>query len=87
MHFEKSQHVFFTTETALDRAINLPKTTLTEFFELFNRANAFGSFSQTLLNSLVLCFFIWAQSKKWMPRKQGTPVDAFLELFSQSKAD
>ncbi|GBM86776.1 hypothetical protein AVEN_203254-1 [Araneus ventricosus] len=43
VHLENGQRVYFTDETALDRAINPPKTTLTEFFELCNRADAFGA--------------------------------------------
>ncbi|XP_050552549.1 uncharacterized protein LOC118277408 [Spodoptera frugiperda] len=34
VHLENGQRVFFTNETAIDRAVNPPKTTLTEFFEL-----------------------------------------------------
>ena len=44
IHIENSQRVYFTCETVIDRAINPPKTTLTEFFELGNRADAFGTF-------------------------------------------
>ncbi|XP_073972868.1 uncharacterized protein [Rhodnius prolixus] len=69
---------------ALDHAINPPKTTLTEFFELCNRADAFGAFAQTLLYSEVPRYFTWAQSKKWIPRKQGIPVDACPGLFKSN---
>ncbi|XP_054091371.1 uncharacterized protein LOC128922976 [Zeugodacus cucurbitae] len=41
IHLENGQRVFFTNETAIDRAINPPKTTLTAFFELCNRADDF----------------------------------------------
>ncbi|XP_073990924.1 uncharacterized protein [Rhodnius prolixus] len=68
----------------LDHAINPPKTTLTEFFELCNRADAFGAFAQTLLYSEVPRYFTWAQSKKWIPRKQGIPVDACPGLFKSN---
>ncbi|XP_073995589.1 uncharacterized protein [Rhodnius prolixus] len=71
-------------DTALDHAINPPKTTLTEFFELCNRADAFGAFAQTLLYSEVPRYFTWAQSKKWIPRKQGIPVDACPGLFKSN---
>ncbi|CAH1099330.1 unnamed protein product [Psylliodes chrysocephalus] len=37
VHLENGQRVYFTNDTALDRAINPPKITLTEFFELCNR--------------------------------------------------
>ncbi|XP_074108457.1 uncharacterized protein LOC141533462 [Cotesia typhae] len=84
VHLEIGQRVYFTNDTALDRAINPPKTTLTEFFELCNRADAFGAFAQTLLYSEVPRYFTWAQSKKWIPRKQGIPVDACLGLFKSN---
>ncbi|XP_044587750.1 uncharacterized protein LOC123267261 [Cotesia glomerata] len=57
VHLENGQRVYFTNDTALDRAINPPKTTLTEFFELCNRADAFGAFAQTLLYSEVPRYF------------------------------
>ncbi|XP_044575115.1 uncharacterized protein LOC123258925 [Cotesia glomerata] len=47
VHLENGQRVYFTNDTALDRAINPPKTTLTEFFELCNRADAFVNPRQT----------------------------------------
>ncbi|XP_044575173.1 uncharacterized protein LOC123258981 [Cotesia glomerata] len=68
VHLENGQRVYFTNDTALDRAINPPKTTLTEFFELCNRADAFGAFAQTLHYSEVPRYFTWTQSKQWMPR-------------------
>ncbi|GFQ91561.1 ATP-dependent DNA helicase [Trichonephila clavata] len=68
-------------ETAIDRAINPPKTTLTEFYELCNRADAFGAFARKLLYSEVPRYFAWAQTKKGMPRKQGTPFEACPGLF------
>jgi hypothetical protein len=43
VHLEYDQHLNFTSETAIDGAINPPKTTLTEFFELCNHADAFGA--------------------------------------------
>ncbi|XP_044581535.1 uncharacterized protein LOC123263065 [Cotesia glomerata] len=45
VHLENGQRVYFTNETAIDRAINPPKTKLTEFFELCNRADDFGAFA------------------------------------------
>ncbi|CAF4944006.1 unnamed protein product [Pieris macdunnoughi] len=74
VHLENGQRVFFTNETAIDRAVNPPKTTLTEFFELCNRVDDFGAFARTLLYSQVPCYFTWAQTKKWMPRKQGSQL-------------
>ena len=64
VHLENSQRVYFTSKTAIDRAINPPKTTLTEFFELCDRADAFSTFARTLLYSEVPRFFTWAPTKK-----------------------
>jgi hypothetical protein len=84
VHLENGQRVYFTNETAIDRALSPPKTTLTEFFELCNRADAFDAFARTLLYSEVPRYFTWAQTKKWMPRKQGTPIDACPGLFKSN---
>ncbi|XP_039969990.1 uncharacterized protein LOC120781834 [Bactrocera tryoni] len=84
VHLENGQRVYFTNDTVLDRAINPPKTTLTEFFELCNRADAFGAFAQIFLYSEVPRYFTWAQKRKWIPRKQGTPVDAHPGLFKSN---
>ncbi|XP_055910503.1 uncharacterized protein LOC129944866 [Eupeodes corollae] len=84
VHLENGQRVYFTSETAFDCAISPPKTTLTEFFELCNRADAFGAFTRTLLYSEVPRYFTWAATKKWMPRKQGTPIDACPGLFKSN---
>ncbi|XP_044582624.1 uncharacterized protein LOC123263704 [Cotesia glomerata] len=67
IHLENGQRIFFTNETAIDRAINPPKTTLTAFFELCNRADDFGAFARTLLYSQVPRYFTWTQTKTWMP--------------------
>ncbi|GFQ95525.1 ATP-dependent DNA helicase [Trichonephila clavata] len=45
VHIENARRVFFTNETAIDGAMNPPKTTLTKFFELCNRADAFDAFA------------------------------------------
>uniref|UniRef100_W8AK89 Uncharacterized protein n=1 Tax=Ceratitis capitata TaxID=7213 RepID=W8AK89_CERCA len=84
IHLENGQRVFFTNETAIDRAINPPKTTLTAFFELCNRADDFGAFARLLLYSQVPRYFTWTQTKTWMPRKQGSPVAACLNLFKSN---
>ncbi|XP_055932759.1 uncharacterized protein LOC129962790 [Argiope bruennichi] len=84
IHLENGQRVFFTNETAIDRAINPPKTTLTAFFELCNRADDFGAFARTLLYSQVQRYFTWTQTKTWMSRKQGSPVAACLNLFKSN---
>jgi hypothetical protein len=85
VHLENSQRVYFMSETTIDRAINPPKTTLTEFFELCNHTNNFGAFARTILYSEVQRYFTWTPTKKWMPRKQSTPIDAFPGL-SKSNA-
>jgi hypothetical protein len=54
VHFENGQRVYFKSETAIDRAINPPKTTLTEFFELCNRADAFARTLGTQFRSTTL---------------------------------
>ncbi|XP_044591454.1 uncharacterized protein LOC123269683 [Cotesia glomerata] len=84
IHHENGQRVFFTNETAIDRAINPPKTTLTAFSELCNRADDFGAFARTLLYSQVPRYFTWTQTKTWMPCKQGSPVAACLNLFKSN---
>ncbi|XP_044595144.1 uncharacterized protein LOC123272415 [Cotesia glomerata] len=84
VHLENGQRVYFTNETVIDRAINPPKTTLTEFFELCNRADDFGAFARTLLYSQVPRYFTWAQTKQRIPRKQGSPVDACPNLFKSN---
>lgn len=84
VHLENGQRVFFTNETAIDRAMNPPKTTLTEFFLLCNRSDAIGAFARTLLYSEVPHYFTWNQTKTWIPRKQGTPVDGYPGLFKSN---
>ncbi|GFW03018.1 ATP-dependent DNA helicase [Trichonephila clavipes] len=49
VHLENGQRVFFTNDTAVDRAINPSKTTFIEFFELCNRRDAFGDCERKLL--------------------------------------
>ncbi|XP_023159393.1 uncharacterized protein LOC101459168 [Ceratitis capitata] len=84
IHLENGQCVFFTNDTAIDRAINPPKTTLTAFFELCNRADDFGAFARTLLYSQVLRYFM--DSNKNMDAPQASEwatisnVDACLAL-------
>jgi hypothetical protein len=76
--------VYFTSETAIDLAINPPKNTLTEFFELCNHVNAFGAFARTLIFSEVPRYFTWTPIKKLMPRKQGMPIDVCPGLFKSN---
>ncbi|XP_044593840.1 uncharacterized protein LOC123271521 [Cotesia glomerata] len=54
VHLENGQRVYFTNETAINRAINPPKTTLTEFFELCNSADDFGAFAQEKIITEIL---------------------------------
>ena len=82
VHLENGQRVYFTEETALQRALTAPKTTLTEFFELCNRPGISGQFAKTLMYTDVPRFFTWnKQSKKWDPRKQGIPVQGYDGIF------
>ncbi|XP_044575241.1 uncharacterized protein LOC123259044 [Cotesia glomerata] len=86
VHLENGQRVYFTNEPAIDRAKNPPKTTLTEFFELCNCADDFGAFARTLFYSQIPRYFTWAQTKQWLPRKQGSlvTVDACPNLFKSN---
>lgn len=59
VHLENSQRVFFTNETAINLAKNPPKTTLTAFFELCNRADDYRAFAGKLLYSEVPRYFSW----------------------------
>jgi hypothetical protein len=81
VHLENGRRVYFMNETAIYRAINPPKTTLIEFFELCNRVDAFAL---TLLYSEVPYYFTWTPTKKWMFRKQGTPINECPGLFKSN---
>jgi hypothetical protein len=70
VQLENDQSVYLISESAIDRAINPPKTTLTEFFELCNHADTFDAFVQILLYSEVPRYFTWTPIKKLIPRKQ-----------------
>ena len=68
MHLENGHHVYFTERTALQQALTVPKTTLTDLF--FNRQDVVGQFARTLMYTDVPKFFTWnKQSKSWEPRK------------------
>ncbi|GFQ82493.1 helitron_like_N domain-containing protein [Trichonephila clavata] len=69
VHLENDQLVFFTNETVIDRAINPSKTTLNEFFELCNHADAFGAFARKLLYSEVPRYFL-----QGLKQKNGCPA-------------
>lgn len=82
VHIENGQRVYFTEETALQRAQTPPKTTLTEFFVLSNRTDDVGRFAKTIKYCDVATYFRWiVQSKKWMPRKIGHPVPDYVGIF------
>ena len=73
VHLENGQHVYFTEDTALDRASgDPPKTTLTEFFALYR----VDGFAKTLLYVDVPKYYTWS-NKSWNRRKQGTDVTGF----------
>ncbi|GFU52991.1 uncharacterized protein TNCV_1142801 [Trichonephila clavipes] len=84
IHLENGQRVFFTNETAIDRAINPPKTTLTAFLNCVIVRMILVLLQRTLLYSQVPRYFTWTQTKTWMPRKQGSPVAACLNLFKSN---
>ena len=70
---ENGQRVYFTEDTALDRASgDPPKTTLTEFFALCR----VDGFAKTLLYVYVPKYYTW-NNKSWSRRKQGTDVTGF----------
>ncbi|XP_055910582.1 uncharacterized protein LOC129944943 [Eupeodes corollae] len=74
VHLENSQRVYFTEENVFQRAFEPPKTTLTGFFSLCQKTDAFGQFARTLLYTDIPCYFTWNMStKKWEPRKKREP--------------
>ena len=82
VHLENGQRLYFTEETAPQRALAAPTTTLTEFFELCNRSGISGQFAKTLMYTDGPGFFTWdKQSKKWGPRKRGVPVQGYDGIF------
>ena len=73
VHLENGQRVYFTEDTALDRASgDPPKTTLTEFFTLCR----VDGFAKTLLYVDIPRYYTW-NNKSWNRRKQGTDVAGF----------
>ena len=73
VHLENGQRVYFTEDTALDRASgDPPKTTLTEFFTLCR----VDGFAKILLYVDIPKYYTW-NSKSWNRRKQGTDVAGF----------
>ena len=73
IHLENGQRVYFNEDTAMDRAAgDLPRTTLTEFFALFQ----VDDFAKILLYVDVPKYYAWS-SKSWSRRKQGIDVAGF----------
>ena len=73
VYLENDQRVYFTEDTAMDRASGGPlKTTLTEFFVLCQR----DDFAKTLLYINVPRYYTW-RNKSWNRRKQGRYVTGF----------
>ncbi|RCN45090.1 hypothetical protein ANCCAN_08900 [Ancylostoma caninum] len=71
VHLENGQRVYFTADTARERAANPPNTTLTAFFQLCQQ----DSFARTLLYPEVPKYYTWNASRKvFCKRKQGAPV-------------
>ncbi|XP_055924554.1 uncharacterized protein LOC129956648 [Argiope bruennichi] len=82
IHLENGQRVYFTEENVLQRALEAPKTTLTEFFTLCEKSDIFGQFAKTLIYSDVPRYFTWNKSgKKWEPRKQGKSHPSITGIF------
>ena len=79
VHLENGQRVYFTEQTALERATaQPPPTTLTEFFGLCQR----DDFARTLIYADVPKFYTWEKGRKvWCRRKRGTAVASHPEIF------
>lgn len=78
VHLANGQRVYFTPETAAQRAVQPPTTTLTAFFKLCET----DTFARTLLYSEVPQYYTWnAPSKAFQRRKQGTPVEGHPNVF------
>ena len=74
VHLENNQRVYFTEDTAMDRASgDPPKTTLTEFFALCQ----VDDFAKTLLYVDVPKYDDTWSNKSWSCRKQGKDVAGF----------
>ncbi|XP_055584901.1 uncharacterized protein LOC129737764 [Uranotaenia lowii] len=79
VHLENGQRVYFTANTARDRVISPPSTTLTAFFSLCQE----DTFARTLLYSEVPTYYTWnASTKKFMRRKQGRAVAGYSNLYA-----
>ena len=74
VHLENGQRVYFNPDNAQNRALNPPKTTLTEFFTLCRT----DAFARTLLYAEVPTYYTWNQStKSFSKRKRGAVVAGF----------
>uniref|UniRef100_UPI00358ED5B8 uncharacterized protein n=1 Tax=Myxine glutinosa TaxID=7769 RepID=UPI00358ED5B8 len=71
IHLENGGRVYFTEETALQRAQQPPRTKLTAFFDLCKQ----DSFARSLLYREVPRYYTWQEGKKaFQPRKQGETI-------------
>jgi len=85
-HVENCQHVYFTSETAVDHATSPPKTTFTEFFELCNGTNTFSGFARTLLYSELRSTPLFhMDSNKKMEASHSRHTDWRMSWFIQIK--
>ncbi|KIH47497.1 hypothetical protein ANCDUO_22443 [Ancylostoma duodenale] len=74
VHLENGQRVYFTADTAQERATHPPNTTLTAFFVLCHQ----DPFARTLLYPEVPKCYTWnASAKQFCRRKQGVPVPGY----------
>ncbi|KIH48241.1 hypothetical protein ANCDUO_21693, partial [Ancylostoma duodenale] len=74
VHLENGQRVYFTADTAQERATHPPNTTLTAFFDLCQQ----DPFARTLLYPEVPKHYTWnASTKRFCRRKQGAPVPGY----------
>lgn len=79
VHLENGQRVYFTEQTALQRAETPPSTTLTEYFKLCST----DIFAKTLLYHEIPKYYTWnASAKKFARRKQGTPVVGYADIYA-----
>ena len=80
VHLENGQRVYFTEQTAMERATaRPPPTTLSEFFALCQR----DAFAQTLTYADVPRFYTWDQGRKvWSRRKQGSAIVSHPGIFA-----
>ncbi|GBP13884.1 hypothetical protein EVAR_79063_1 [Eumeta japonica] len=84
IHLENGQRVFFTNETAIDRAINPPKTTLTAFLNCVIVRMILVPLHEHYSIHTSTTLFHMDSNKNMDARKQGSPVAACLNLFKSN---